>query len=205
MDAQATGIARLLLRDGEVVVRHPPRRPFEGKREAAPPDRPRLVEQEAVAGIGDSRHADAAGGEATDDAADRHVRVHQIEAFVAQHAAQFSEGPGMGKRVEAARQGQRDDPEPLRPWLCEQGSLGTHPHDLVPAITHAAHQRQQEMPQREIDVDDLGDLQGFAASTTGGGGGASATTRLIAHCTVSSPGSAVSTTCWLRRASPLPR
>jgi hypothetical protein len=47
-----------------------------------------VIEQEAVAGIGDLRHAGEMGGQACQEAADRHVGVNKIRLFRAQDGHQ---------------------------------------------------------------------------------------------------------------------
>ena len=56
------------------------------------------------------------------------------------------------------REAYRLDAEPLCPHRCKQRPFRAHAHHLVPARTDPSHQRQQELPQREIDICDLDDF-----------------------------------------------
>ncbi len=67
----------------------------------------RLVEQEAMTGIGDPRHARDTGGQAAEEAADRHMGMHQIRALAPQQGDQRAEGPPLRQRGQAADEGVR--------------------------------------------------------------------------------------------------
>ena len=58
-----------------------------------------MIEQEAVAGIGDLRHAGDAGGQAREEAADRHVGVDEVRFLGAQDGDQGPERAEMRQRA----------------------------------------------------------------------------------------------------------
>ena len=64
----------------------------------------------------------------------------------------------MRQRRQPARERHRHDPEALGAHLVQQRALGADADHLVAARPDRAHQRQQEVPEREIDVGDLDDL-----------------------------------------------
>ena len=158
-DVQAARVAGLGFRDGQEHVGHPGGDPLHDEGQAAAGQRGRcVVEQEAVAGIGDLRHAGDAGGQARQEAADRHMGVDEVGLFGAQDGHQRPERPEMRQRRQAADEGDRDDAEPLGPDVRQQRTFGAGADDFVPAGAHGAHQRQQEVPQGKIDVGDFDDF-----------------------------------------------
>ena len=122
------------------------------------PARAGLVEQEAVAGIGDARHAGGAGGEAGEKAADRHVRVHEVRPLGAEQVVQRNERAPLRGRRQAARHRHRSEAETLGADLVEQRAVGADADHLVAARADAAHQRQQEVAQGEVYVGDFYDF-----------------------------------------------
>ena len=84
--------------------------------------------------------------------------MDEVGLFGAQDGDQGLEGAEVGERGQAADEGDRDDAEALGPNVVQQGSFGAGADDFVAAVADGAHQRQQEMPQREIDVGDFDDF-----------------------------------------------
>ena len=166
-DAEAAGVGGFLGGDGHEHVGDAPGGPLhEEGGGAAGPGR-RLVEQEAVAGIGDPRHAGGIGGPAGEEAADRHVAVHDVRALAAQQADEGYKGAELGERRDPAHEGGGFDAEPLGADVGQQRTLGADAHDLVAPGADGAHQRQDEVAQGEIDVGDLDDFHGGRADATG--------------------------------------
>ena len=87
----------------------------------------------------------------------RHMAMHEIKLLPRQKPPQLGKGAGLRQRVQAAGKARGMDAKPLRPRQIEQWPLGANPHHLMAPRPRAAHQRQQEMPQREIDIGDLTD------------------------------------------------
>ena len=132
--------------------------PFHGEAAAPTQQRSVLVEQEPVARIGHARHPAEPCRKPRQKAADRHMRVHQVGPLGAEQPHQGAKRPPMRRSESCARTSQRIDPEALGAHLLEQPAIRAHANHLVPACPHRPHQRQQELPEREIDIGDLDDL-----------------------------------------------
>ena len=157
-DVQAVGVAGFLVRDGEEDGGDAAGEPLH--QEAGEPARriARGVEPEAVAGAGDARHASPPGGHPRQEAADRHVGVNEVRLFLAEQADQGAERVPMGQRRHAPLERDGDDPESLGAGDVEIGAVGAGSDDLMAAGANLPHQRQQELPQGEIDVCHFDDL-----------------------------------------------
>jgi hypothetical protein len=164
-DQQAARVAGLLGGDGHVDVGQAAAEPLDQQRNRAPRPGAGLIEEIAVAGVGDARHAGDAGGEAGQEAADRHVRVHEVRAFGAHQDDEGAEGTPLRQRGQAAHEGDWRDPETFGAGDVQQGAFRGDADHLVAAGADAAHQRQQEMAQGKIDVDDFEDLHGGSKVT----------------------------------------
>jgi hypothetical protein len=182
-----------------------------------------LVVQEAVAGVGDARHPGEARGQPAQEAADRHMRMDQVRLLGAQQAHQGGERARVAGGGDAAPERHRLDPEAVGAHLVQQVAIGADADHLMAARPRAAHHRQHEMPQREVDIGDFDDFHrsGAAPALTrkaGEGDVAPAThvrqrlgrrtypTLVIAHLTCCGPSVwPVSTTCSARRGSGPPR
>jgi hypothetical protein len=74
------------------------------------------------------------------------------------HPNQGKEGAGVRQRRDAPGERQRDHAEALGAHLGEQRALGAHAHHVMAARADAAHQRQQELAEGEVDVGELDDF-----------------------------------------------
>ena len=142
---EARGVGGFLPRDGEEDVRQAAGEPFHRERGGASPPWAGLVEQEAVAGVGDHRHAGRARGEAGEEAADGHVRVHQLGAFLADEPVERQESAALGDRREAAGQRRRQDAEAFGPHVGQKRAFGADAGDVVAFGAKRAHQGEEEV------------------------------------------------------------
>jgi hypothetical protein len=117
-----------------------------------------LVEQEAVARVGDMRHAGGAGGHAGQEAADGHVGVDEIGFFGAEQGQQGTEGAVLRQRGQAAGQFWGFQAKTFGADVGQQRAVGADSDHFVPTGAGAAHQGEQEVPQREIDIGDFDDF-----------------------------------------------
>jgi hypothetical protein len=112
-DAQAARIGGFFLTDGHENIGGPAAQPFQAEGKALPPYRPRLVEQESVAGIGHARHPGRLGRRPRQQPGDGHVPMHQVELLFLENPGQRVEGLGLGDRVQTTGEGHGDDAEAL--------------------------------------------------------------------------------------------
>jgi hypothetical protein len=159
-DVPAARIGRVRRRDGGEHVGEARANQLHRQPGAAPQRAAGLIVQKAVAGVGDARHPGDARGRTAEEATDRHVRMHQIGLFGAQQADQGAERPQIGGGGDAALERHRLDPEAVGADLVQQRAVGADADHLVTAGAGAAHRRQQEMPQRKVDVGDFDDFHG---------------------------------------------
>ena len=159
-DVQAPGVGRFLGRDGGEGVCHAAGDQLHGQAGGAARPGGGLVEQEAVARVGDVRHAGGAGGHAREEAADGHVGVHQVRLFGAEEREQCRVGAGLGGGAEAAHEGGGFDAEAFFADGGEQGAVCADADHLVAAGAGAAHQREEEVGEGEIDVGEFDDAHG---------------------------------------------
>ena len=111
-----------------------------------------------MAGIADPRHAGHAGGEPAEEACDRHVRMHQVRLLVAHQPQQGGQRARLLGGREAAHRRQGRDAEPFGADRVEQRAVRTGADHFMAACPGPAHQRQEEVAEREIDVDDFEDF-----------------------------------------------
>ena len=175
VDVEAAGVVGLGFADGQEDVGDVRGQPLHGEANDSAWPGAGEIEPEAVARVGDARDAHPPRGHARQEAADRHVRVHQVGALVAEQTHKIAEGAPMGQWRGRAFQSRRDDAEALGPRDTQQGTVGADADDLVTAGAHGAHQRQQEMAERKVDVGDFDDFQG--SSPAGANMGFAATGR----------------------------
>lgn len=93
----------------------------------------RLVVEVAVRRVGHAGHARHARGDARQEAADRHVRMHQVGPFRSKNFYQGPERPPLRAHRDGAGERQRDDAETFRPGDLQQRTVGRHADHLVPA------------------------------------------------------------------------
>ena len=158
VDVQAFGVLRFLGGDGGEDVGDAAGGEFHGERGGASWPGARLVEQESVAGIGDTWHPGLAGGHAGEEAADGHVGVNEVGFFGAEQSEQGAVGTALGGGGQAAGQRQGFDTEAFVADRGQKGAVGAGADDRVAAGACAAHEGEKEMAEGEIDVGDLNDL-----------------------------------------------
>ena len=94
-------------------------------------ERAGLVEEEAVARVGDVRDPSDAGGEAGDEAADRHVGVDHVRPLAPEQRDHGAQSPPLRQGREAAGEGQRLDPQALGAGIIEQRAVCGNAYNLV--------------------------------------------------------------------------
>ena len=85
--------------------------------------------------------------------------MHKIGLFLTKQSIQREKSPYLCQRRHTSRQRQCFDAKPLGARIVEQRACGADTNHLVPTSPQAAHQGQQEMPKREIDIRDFDDEQ----------------------------------------------
>ena len=155
VDAPAPGHGGLLGGDGEIGVGKAAADPLDGEAQGAAPGGAGLVEKETVAGVGDVGHTAEPGREAGEESADWHVGVHQVRALGADEADQGAQRRPLGAGRETAGERQRLHTQAFGADVVEQRAGGADADDVVPLVAECAHERQQEVAERKIDVGDL--------------------------------------------------
>jgi hypothetical protein len=113
-----------------------------------------------MAGVGDARHTGRPGGHPGEEPADRHMRVHEVRPLRPEQRNERGKGTQMRPGRQGPLERQRHDAETLVTYRGQQRPLGAGPDRLVAPRPRLPHQRQKKLPQREIDVGNLDDLQG---------------------------------------------
>src|SRR5262249_947335 len=145
--------------------------------------------------VGNPWHPSPPGGHSRQETADRHMRMHDVRPLFAKQPHHVTERPPMRQRRYVPLQPWRHPTETPGPHSAQQGTFGTDADDLRPPHPHRTHQRQQEMPQRKIDIGDFDDFEPDprCAAIRGGkirvrwGGTRAYPTLLIAHFTCCGP------------------
>ena len=146
--------------DREEGVGDARRQPFHREADSGARPGAREIEPEPVPGIGDPRHAGPPCRHPRQEAADRHVRVHEVRALSARNSRTRARNARQcASERDAALQLQCLDPETLCARSVQERPFGTDADHLMAARADRPHQRQQELRQREVDVGDLDDLQ----------------------------------------------
>jgi hypothetical protein len=163
-EPQAAGIVGFLRRDRHEEMGDLSRAPFHGERRGAARQGARLIEQEAMAGIGDAWHARRPRRQSAEEAAQRHMGMDHVGLFGPQQPHQGHKACGLGQRRGAPFQRQRHDAEALGPKRSQQRAVGAGADHLVAARAAFPQQRRQEVPHRKIGVRQLDDSQIAAIS-----------------------------------------
>ena len=100
-----------------------------------------------MARVGDARNARHARRQPGEEAADRHVAVHQVRPLAPQQGDEGAEGPPLCNRRHPSDERRWLDAEAFRADVGKQRPVRGDPDHLVPAFPDAAHERQDEMAQ----------------------------------------------------------
>ena len=151
-------IGGFLVGDGHEDLGDPRGEPFHEETDGLAGRVAGIVEPEAVAGIGDPRYPRPPRGHAGDEAAQRHMGMHQIGFFRSEQRHQCLEGAPVGERRDLALQRQTDDAEALGPGDLQQRAFGAGADHLMSPVPRGPHQREEELAEGEVDVGDFDDF-----------------------------------------------
>ena len=160
VDAEAAGVGGFLRGHGEEGPGPARGGPFHEEGQGAAGRGAGLVEEEAVACVGDVGDAGDAGGEAGEEAADGHVGVDDVGPFRAEQGEEGAERAELGARAEGAGHGDGDDAQAAGADVVQQGTVGAHADHLVTPGGTGLHEGEEEVAEGEVHVGDFEDLHG---------------------------------------------
>ena len=120
-----------------------------------------LMEIEPMRGINDARHPCAPCSHPANECRDCIVDMDDVELFTAEQRHQFSDAACMFEDVEASFDQDCFNTKTFPANLVGKIPLRAYPDDLMARFAHAAHQGQQEMVERKIEVAELTNFHGF--------------------------------------------